>query len=191
MIDMNDALALIEKRREDSIVVPTMTAGRGWGAISQDESLDLPVSGAMGKASSIALGLCLAQPDRKVVLFDGDGSLVMNLGSMVTISGQAPTNLYHFVLENDVYAITGGQPIPNAGKFSFDGLAAASGYASTFEFDDFEEFATRIDEVFDATGPVFITLKTRPEIMDGPVDSRTSARRTPQAARELHDTLNG
>ncbi|MQG59647.1 MAG: hypothetical protein FI709_17255, partial [SAR202 cluster bacterium] len=164
---------------------------RGWGEISQDESLDLPVSGAMSKASSIALGLCLAQPDRKVIVFDGDGSLVMNLGSMVTISGQAPSNLYHFLLENDVYAITGGQPIPNAGATSFAGLAEASGYAATFEFDDFEEFATRIDEVFEAEGPVFITLKTRPEIQGGPVDSRTSARRTPQAARELHDTLNG
>ena len=191
MIDMNDALALIEKRREDAIVVPTMTAGRGWGEIRQDESLDLPVSGAMSKASSIALGLCLAQPDRKVIVFDGDGSLVMNLGSMVTISGQAPSNLYHFLLENDVYAITGGQPIPNAGATSFAGLAEASGYAATFEFDDFEEFVTRIDEVFEAEGPVFITLKTRPEIQGGSVDSRTSARRTPQAARELHDTLNG
>ena len=191
MIDMNDALELIEKRRGDAIVVPTMTGGRGWGEISQDESLDLPVSGAMSKASSIALGLCLAQPDRKVVVFDGDGSLVMNLGSMVTISGQAPSNLYHFLLENDVYAITGGQPIPNAGVTSFAGLAEASGYAATFEFDDFEEFATRIDEVFEAEGPVFVTLKTRPEIQGGSVDSRTSSRRTPQAARELHDTLNG
>jgi len=191
MIEPVEMMRVIEKLRGDAVVVPAMRANVAWTSVSNNVNRDIPVSGAMSKTSSFALGFCLAQPETKVIVYDGDGSLVMNLGSMVTISGQAPTNLYHFVLENDVYAITGGQPIPNAGKFSFDGMAAASGYASTFEFDDFEEFATRIDEVFDATGPVFITLKTRPEIMDGPVDSRTSARRTPQAARELHDTLNG
>ncbi len=145
----------------------------------------------MGKASSVALGLCPAQPERKIVVLDGDGSMLMNLGSMVTISGQVPENLYHFVLENGVYAITGGQPIPNAGNFSFAGLAETAGYAASFEFDDLEEFATSVDDVFDSTGPVFSTLKTLPEVQNTPVLSRvrTGTRRTPEAVKDLRDTL--
>ena len=58
----------------------------------------------------MALGIALAKPDTKVILFDGDGSLLMNLGSLVTIGNKAPKNLVHFVMDNGVYATTGGQP---------------------------------------------------------------------------------
>ena len=58
----------------------------------------------MGSASSIGLGIALAQPNKKVIVMDGDGSLLMQLGSLVTIAGAAPENLYHFVFENGVYA---------------------------------------------------------------------------------------
>ena len=76
MIIMADALRLIEERRHDAVVVPTMTAGQSWRKVTGDESFDLPVNGAMGKASSVALGICLARPDKKVILVDGDGSLL-------------------------------------------------------------------------------------------------------------------
>ena len=56
---MVDALRLIEERRQDAVVIPTMMGGQGWRKVTGDESLDLPVSGAMGKASSLALGICL------------------------------------------------------------------------------------------------------------------------------------
>ncbi|GIS82989.1 MAG: hypothetical protein CM1200mP15_16210 [Dehalococcoidia bacterium] len=55
-----------------------------------------------------------AQPDKKVLILDGDGSLLMNLGSLVTLSNKSPKNLYHFLFNNNVYAVTGGQPIPGA-----------------------------------------------------------------------------
>ena len=71
----------------------------------------------MGKGSSIALGLALARPDIPIILFDGDGSLEMNLGSLVTVANKAPKNLYHFVIQNGVYAMTGGQPIRERRKF--------------------------------------------------------------------------
>ena len=93
MMSMNDALRLIEERRDDAVVVPTMTASRGWQEVSHSESLDLPVGGAMGKASSMALGLCLARPDKKFIVVDGDGSPLMNFGSLVTIGGASPENL--------------------------------------------------------------------------------------------------
>ena len=191
MITMNDALRLIEKRRDDAVVVPTMTGNRGWHDVSGDESLDLPVGGAMGKASSVALGICLARPDKKVVVVDGDGSLLMNLGSLVTIGGQAPANLVHVVMDNGVYAVTGGQPVPNANGFSFAGLAEAAGYARSFAFDDLEEFAMQIDEVMGAKGPVMVAIKTEPEIQNTPIRERPrgATRRTPEAIKDLVQAL--
>ena len=96
----------------------------------------------MGKASSMALGLALAQPGEKVILFDGDGSLLMNLGALIAIANKAPANLCHFVMENGVYATTGGQPVPGQGRFSLAKLALAAGYPAAYEFDDLEEFTT-------------------------------------------------
>ena len=79
MIKNLDACRVIEENRGDAIVVTTMGAGNprfGWPVVSHNEELDIPVGGAMGKASSFALGLALAKPERKVIILDGDGSLV-------------------------------------------------------------------------------------------------------------------
>ena len=192
MITMNDALRLIEERRGDAVVVPVATGSRGWSEVSRNESLDLPASGAMGKGSSLALGLCVARPDRKVIVIDGDGGLLMNLGSLVTVGGKAPANLYHFVLENGVYAVTGGQPVPNPGGFSFVGLAQAAGYAAAYEFDDLEEFATNIDEVMASRGPVLVSLATVPEVQNVPVWQRRRRRfrRIPEAIKDIVRALN-
>ena len=191
MIEMVDALRLIEDRRGDAVVVSTMIGSQGWQQVSRIESLDLPITGGMGKASSVALGISLARPDRKVIVIDGDGSLVMNLGSLVTIAGKAPENLYHFVLENGVYAVTGGQPIPNAGGLSFAGLARAAGYASAFEFDDLEEWVTSVDEVMSSKGPVLACIKTVPEVEHRPISERPRgrSRSTPQAIKEFAQAL--
>lgn len=190
MITMNDALRLIEERRGDAVVLPTMTGNAGWARVSRNESLDLPVSGGMGKASSIALGVALAQPDKKVIVVDGDGSLLMNLGSLVTIGGKAPENFYHFVIHNGVYAVTGGQPVPNAENITFAGIAEGAGYAASFEFDDLEEFSTSLDEVMSTKGPVMIALKSEPVIESAPVDERIPARRTPVAMKDLKRALS-
>lgn len=192
MIPMTDALSLIEKHRGDAVVFSTMTGGSTWRDVSGNEALDLPISGAMGKASSIALGLSLARPDKKIIVVDGDGSLLMNLGSLVTIGGKGPENLYHFVINNEVYAVTGGQPVPNAGGYTFAGLAQNAGYAAAFEFDDLEDFATSLNEVMSTRGPVMVSLKTVPEIVETPIALRARpARRTPQAVHEVRETLTG
>ena len=117
MINNTDAVRLIDSNREDAVVVPTMNAGNvrfGLPAVTTNQNLDLPISGAMGKASNVGLGIALAQPGRKVMVLDGDGSLLMNLGALVTTSTKAPKNFYHFLFNNGVYAVTGGQPIPGS-----------------------------------------------------------------------------
>ena len=106
----------------------------------------------------------------------------MNLGTLVTIAGQAPANLYHIVLDNGMYAMTGGQPVPNQGRLSYKGLAEAAGYAKIYEFDDLEEWTTRIGEVLDERGPVLIVMKTVPEITDWRNNPPTRGRRMAEAA---------
>lgn len=191
MINQRDIMAILEKYRGDAVVVPTMSASAPWGEISRRQVRDWAISGAMGKASSIALGVALARPDLKVIVLDGDGSLEMNLGSMATIAGKQPENFYHFVLENGVYAITGGQPIPAAGTLSFSKIALGAGYAAAYEFDELEDFSLRIGDILKQKGPVFVTIKTVPEIQNEPIGRRPrgTGRTIQVAMRDLHESL--
>ena len=181
MINNSDAVKLLDSKRRDSVLVATMNSNNvqfGLPSVTSNEDLDFPLSGAMGKASSLGLGLALAQPQRKIMVLDGDGSLLMNLGSIVTLSNKSPSNLYHFLFDNGVYAVTGGQPVPGAGRADWEGMAKAAGYAATFSFDDLEELTTRIDEVLATKGPVFIHLAVVPQIENTAVQFRPRPRRS-------------
>ena len=193
MIQNLDAVRLIDSKRNGSMIVPTMNANNvhfGLPSVTTDQKMDLPLSGAMGKASSLALGLALAQPGKKVFVLDGDGSLLMNLGALVTVSNKAPKNLYHFLFNNGVYAVTGGQPVPGSGVSDWEGMARAAGYAATFSFDNLEDFTTGIDQVLATQGPVFIHLAVEPQIENTPVQFRQRPSRTVQQAfREMPQVL--
>ncbi len=159
MIDSFEAQKIISRHRGDAIVIATMTANYEWPQLSTNPGLDLMFSGAMGKASSVGLGLALAQPDKKIIVLDGDGSLLMNLGSLVTIANMAPPNLIHFVFENEVYRTSGGQPIPGIGKINFIGFARAAGYASVHKFEDVGSLESNLETVMNEVGPTFVCLK--------------------------------
>ena len=193
MLKNQDAVKFIDSKRNGAIIVPTMNANNvhfGLPTVTTDQKMDLPISGAMGKASSVGLGVALAQPDKKVLILDGDGSLLMNLGSLVTLSNKSPKNLYHFLFNNNVYAVTGGQPIPGAEVSDWEGMAKAAGYAKVFSFDNLEDLTTGLDEVFESEGPVFVHLRVEPEIENTPVQYRTRPSRTVQMAiKELPETL--
>jgi thiamine pyrophosphate-dependent enzyme len=87
--------------------------------------------GSMGLASSVGLGLALARPDVRVIVLDGDGSLLMNLGSLATIGLLKPANLVIVVMDNEEYATTGGQATPTAHGADLDAAARAMGIAAT------------------------------------------------------------
>ena len=184
MIPSLEAIKAIHQHRQNALVVATMTGREMWDAVSDNRSLDFPLIGCMGKASSFALGLALAQPQRKVLTIDGDGSLLMNLGSLATVANKAPANYYHFLLEDGGYNTTGGQPLPNAGKLSFAGMARAAGYAATYEFDSLEEFVTDVEAILQEQGPVFICLK----VQHGEVP-KSEHRTIQQAIHELMELL--
>ena len=189
MIKNEDAVKIIDSKRNDSLIIATMNANNvsfGLPTVTSAQDFDMPLSGAMGKASSLGLGLALAQPDKKVFVLDGDGSLLMNLGALVTLANKAPKNLYHFLFNNGVYAVTGGQPIPGAGQSDWEGMARAADYAAVFSFEDLEGLATGIDQVLAAEGPVFIHLAVEPEVDNTPIQYRARpSRSVQQAFREL------
>jgi phosphonopyruvate decarboxylase len=191
MISQEDMMGVVQQHRGNAVVVPVERANVAWPRISSYPQRDISPS-AMGKGSSFALGLCLAQPDTKVIVFDGDGSLEMNLGTLVTVANKAPKNLYHFVLENGMYATTGGQPIPGQEQISFTNMAKSAGYAATYDFDDLEDFATQIPRILEEPGPTLVCVKTTPNPRErGQRMQEMGSRRRPitQAIPELMQDL--
>ena len=172
MIKTVEILRVFEKYRNGAIVIPGR-AGRHWVKISTRPNMDLPLGDpAMGGEASFALGIALAQPGEKVVLFDSEGDLLMGLGALATIAEQQPKNFYHFLLDNGCYATTGGQPVPNAQNTAYDDMARAAGYISTHRFDNLETFAVEIERILAGSGPVFVWLKILPEVENLPIKQR-------------------
>src|SRR5947208_15943746 len=101
----------------------------------------------MGGHAGFGLGLALARPEKKLVLFDSEGDILMSLGMLATIAEQAPANFYHVLLDNEVYATTGGQPVPNATNVAYDKLALAAGYPRAEAFDDVADFSRALPAI--------------------------------------------
>jgi len=180
MIDVNDLFKFFQQQRGDAVVIPVGTSGRRWYEHSTKKSRDINLGGAMGHATSAALGIALSLKDEKVVMFDAEGALLMNLGILATIAGKAPENFYHFVLDNECYATTGGQPVPNAKNINYAGMAKEAGYAAAYSFDNLDDIVENLEEILHQTGPVFIAVKVIPLIENEPIGRR---QRTPMPTR--------
>jgi phosphonopyruvate decarboxylase len=161
--------ALHAARRPDDVVVTTMGAAREWMSLGTQPLDFVFVPSSMGQATSLGLGLALARPDRRVVVANGDGSMLMNLGSLVTIAAAAPPNLVVILLANGVYEVTGAQPIPgtatarSAGtKVDFVAMAWASGFRAVFLFSELAAWTAELPKVLSAPGPVFAVVDVAP-----------------------------
>jgi sulfopyruvate decarboxylase subunit beta len=152
----DDCFRALARHVGEAVVVATYSSAVEWHAIGA-RALNYFSIGAMGLASSHGLGLALARPDRRVIVLDGDGSLLMNLGSLVTIGAAAPRNLVHLVCNNGCYEANGSHPIPNP-DVDFTALAGAAGYAACAEFSDLRGFEQQVGDLLDQSGPVFATL---------------------------------
>jgi thiamine pyrophosphate-dependent acetolactate synthase large subunit-like protein len=173
MMHTAELLKVFAARRGDAIVVPGR-GGRHWVKLSERETLDVPLGDpAMGGHAGFALGLALAQPSRRVVLFDSEGDILMSLGMLATIAEQAPANFYHFLLDNECYATTGGQPVPNAKAVAYDVLARGAGYPRAFAFTELPEFSQALPGILGEPGPVFVALKVLPEVENTPIGGRS------------------
>ncbi len=123
-----------------------------------DRTENFYMIGSMGLASSIGLGVALSKPSRKVIILDGDGNLLMNLGSLPMTGSLQPKNLLHIVLDNEVYASTGNQPtISNV--IELEDIAKSAKYAYIKKVTTDDELRREIAHILENDGPSFLLVK--------------------------------
>ena len=151
--------ALLENRPADMVVVSSL-GNPTWDVASVgDHARNFNFIGAMGQAGPFALGLAMARPEKRIVLFVGDGELLMSLGVLATIANQAPANLAVVALDNESYVETGSQPSATAGPTDLEAVARACGFVHTRAVVD----ETPLDDirvmVWEGEGPLFVNIK--------------------------------
>ncbi|AVO37275.1 thiamine pyrophosphate-dependent enzyme [Pukyongiella litopenaei] len=156
-MDTYQAAAIIHRHRGDALVTNTMSAMFAITAVSPSP-LNLASVPLMGGASGLGLGLAMAQPDRHVLVLDGDASLLMELGTLAQISDVAPPRFVHFVFNNAVQ-FNGLANVDRPGRnLDFRALAQAAGYASAQRIDTPEALDALLPRLLDAPGPHFVEL---------------------------------
>lgn len=184
MMDLPEILSFIREKREDAYVFTTMGSAREWSKGHAGERDFMYIPSSMGQLPALALGFALAQPDERIIAINGDGCMLMNLGSLVTISAQFPENLVLCVVNNGEYEVTGHQPTVAHGSrrvgnsVSFSEIANGAGWRSCSKVSSVAELAACEEILFHAGGPHFIELMVRP--MTGDVSPRSPG---PAAAR--------
>ena len=171
---------------ENDIVVAVYQTLFDWLALTSRD-LDYVSTGAMGQASSHGLGLAIANPDHRVFVFDGDGSLLMNLGSLVTIADVMPQNFYHILFENGTYEVNGGHPIPGRSCVDFAAIARSCGYVSSQCITSHLDLKSSLSNVFATSGPAFVSLKIEP---GRTYDRNYEYIHSPGARQKFRDALN-
>jgi phosphonopyruvate decarboxylase len=166
-IQIADALRVVHAtRRDDDVVITTMSPAREWMAMGPAHPLDLVfVPSAMSHATSVGLGIALAQPQRRVIVCNGDGSMLMNLGSLVSITAAGAHNLVVIVFDNQVYEVTGAQPTAGSAAaradgvaVDFEGMARASGFRVVRRFRELGAWKREGPALLTAEGPLFILV---------------------------------
>ena len=129
-------------------------------AMGQGHERDFLTVGSMGHASQIALGIAMAKPDRKVWCFDGDGAVIMHMGSMAIVASNTPKNYIHVVFNNGAHDSVGGQPTVGL-KIDFPSIAKAVGYPYSFSVDEKESLSVILKDVKNLAGPVLVEVKVK------------------------------
>src|SRR5215207_9941094 len=171
MMKRDEMLKAFARQRKNEIVVAVYMAAQEITHLSPSD-LNYTFTGAMGQGSSHALGLALGRPDRQVILLDADGSLLMNLGTLVTIANVAPKNLLHLLCHNGTYETNGAIPIPTAERTDFPALAMAAGYTRAYSFDNQAAWERALPDLLREEGPVFADLLMQPSANHYPEDFR-------------------
>ncbi len=129
-------------------------------AKNQGHERDFLTVGSMGHASQIALGIALAQPERRVWCFDGDGATIMHMGSMAIVANKAPKNYVHVVFNNGAHDSVGGQPTVGL-KIDLPAVAKAVGYKAMYSVETKEYLTELLDKVKDQEGPILLEVKVK------------------------------
>jgi len=162
-VKSEDAVKAILSERGNAILVPTMTAIK-WVDKHDPEGLNISCVPLMGGASALGLGLALACPDRVVVVLDGDGSLLMQLPSLVTIAANGDANLIHVVFNNGVWFENFANiPLPGAQRVDFRAAALAAGYKDAFRLTRENELVALLPRLMNDGGAYLIEAMIEPE----------------------------
>jgi thiamine pyrophosphate-dependent acetolactate synthase large subunit-like protein len=181
------ATRLLAERLTREVVVSNL----GQASLDLQQIADRPLNcytyGAMGQCSSIALGIALARPDLRVVCLDGDGSLLMNLGSLCTIAAEGPRNYALVVWDNEVHQTTGGQPTATAAGADLAAIARGAGIEKAMEVRAEEELRRAYDRMLGEDGPFVVSVKVAKGRSEGRLDRDVvgHARRFRQALAAL------
>jgi len=153
------ATRLLAERLADEVVVTNL----GQASLELQQLADRPLNcyifGSMGQCSSVGLGIALARPDVRVVCLDGDGSLLMNLGSLCTIATQAPKNYALVIWDNEVHQTTGGQPTATAARSNLAAIARGAGVDKAMEARTEDELRGAYDRILREEGPFVVSVK--------------------------------
>jgi sulfopyruvate decarboxylase subunit beta len=154
-----DALKAIYPRLENHVVITIMGAVAAELQSIGHRSNFFYLQHAMGLASSLGLGIALARPDCQVVVFDGDGSILMNLGGLTTLARYRPRNLVHVVFDNESLLSVGGFPTATSTGSDIAGIAAAAGVPKALTVRALDEFTRAFDEALTAEELTTIVAK--------------------------------
>lgn len=174
MLTKDELLVPLARLRDPGAVVVTcMGVTRPWGRLSSSALDFASADSAMGHTADLALGIALAQPTRRVICLNGDGSMLMSLGTLATAVQADARNYVLFVVQNGTYEITGNQSVPAADTIDFGALARGVGFRRSYYFDDPVEYAQLLPEILSTEGPVFVAVRVEPG-SEGPI-SRSGA----------------
>ena len=163
-----ECLQTIAALAKDELFVTTAGGATAeWNAVHPSDG-NIQVK-TLGLCSSIGLGLALALPNRKVFVFDGDGALWMNLGSLATIGLHRPKNLIHICWDNQQYESSGGEPtVATAGNIDFAGVARNAGIKSSHTAASVEQLRQAVSGALTGDGPHFIWARIEPGRAEAP-----------------------
>ncbi|VTT97791.1 light-harvesting complex 1 alpha chain : Hypothetical conserved protein OS=uncultured planctomycete GN=HGMM_F22C11C03 PE=4 SV=1: TPP_enzyme_C [Gemmataceae bacterium] len=173
-----DALEVLAAHRRDHVVVTTMGSVGVWPRLSDTPRDFHYLPSSMGQGVPLGLGLCLAKPGLPVVVLTGDGGLLMNLGCLVTVA-QFAVPLTVVLIDNGLYEVTGGQPVPNADRTDFAAIATGAGFGRVYPCGSRGEWEATAAEALAGPGPVFVWLKVEGE----------RGRATPTAPRPMAEQI--
>jgi thiamine pyrophosphate-dependent acetolactate synthase large subunit-like protein len=173
MMNRQEAARALVGALTDQLLV-TGLGNASWDMYTAgDRALNFYTRGGMGTATSVAFGLARARPDDRIVCVEGEGSLLMNLGSLATIGRYAPQNLTCFIWDNQAYQITGGQPTHTEAGVDLAAVARGCRIKSAVLVDSLDQFKALLPRVLDAAGPHVVVAKVDRSRAEGRQPYRT------------------
>jgi len=184
-----EALSALEAARPDDVLAVSANGFISRALFKSDRPENFYMLGSMGLASSIALGLAASLPGRKVLVYDGDGNLLMNLSTLAVAAALAPRNYYHVVLDNGSYASTGEQPT-HSRSVDLARMAEAAGYRTVLRLSksaSVKEVTGAMKQLFAAEGPAFLHVPLEQPAPGAAGKREPPGRRVTHTPEEIRD----